>query len=75
MLRSIFEEKFVTGKRAGESALATVPTGKSIACSTPEAIKWNPEWEKTAGDISGRAVAAHAANAGFKFEADRHVVA
>lgn len=70
LLRSIFEERFVQGVRAGESALRTVPVGKSIACSTPEALKWNAEWEKSAGDISGRAVAAHAANSNFKFEKD-----
>jgi len=65
MLRSIFEDRFVTGRECGPSALATVPTGKSIACSTPEAICWDPEWEKSAGDISGRAVGVHVASEDF----------
>lgn len=72
LLRSIFESKFVDGIPAGESTRLTIPVGKSIACSTPEAMKWNPEWEKTAGDISGRAVAGHNASSEFKFE-DEHV--
>jgi len=70
LLRSLFEEHFVTGKGNGASATATVPTGKSIACSTPEALAWNPEWEKSAGDISGRAVGVHDASAGFVLEED-----
>ena len=47
-------------------ALDTVPFGKSIACSTPEAVAWDPEWEKSTGDISGRAVAVHDSSSGFK---------
>jgi len=35
-----------------------VPKGLSIACSTPEAIEWNPEWRNT-HEISGRAIADH----------------
>ncbi|KAK3266080.1 Asparagine synthetase, partial [Cymbomonas tetramitiformis] len=60
LLRSIFEEHFP--ERCG---LETVPVGKSIACSTPEAVSWNPEWEKSVGDISGRAVGVHVASGGF----------
>jgi len=56
LLRSIFEEHFVTGFENGDCAYATCPFGKSIACSTPEAVSWDPEWEKRVGDISGRAV-------------------
>jgi hypothetical protein len=37
MLRTFFDQHF-----PGESALMTVPTGKSIACSTPEAVCWDP---------------------------------
>lgn len=71
MLRSIFEEHFVTGRAAGHCATATVPTGKSIACSTPEALAWDPEWEKSAGDISGRAVKnVHVAADAFTVGAD-----
>ena len=57
LLREIFEEHFVTGMENGDCAYATCPFGKSIACSTPEAVAWDPEWEKSVGDISGRAVA------------------
>lgn len=63
-MRELFEEQFVTGKASGRSALATVGTGRSIACSTPEAVQWNPAWAQLAGDISGRAIAGvHAAEA------------
>lgn len=50
LLRSIFEEHYPS-----ESALHTVPTGLSIACSTPEAIAWDEEWANT-HEISGRAM-------------------
>lgn len=56
-MRRLFEAAFVTGRMSGRSALGTVGTGRSIACSTPEAVAWNPEWEALAGDISGRAIA------------------
>ena len=63
-MRELFEEQFVEGKASGRSALATVGTGRSIACSTPEAVAWNPAWAGLAGDISGRAIAGvHAAAA------------
>ena len=51
LLRMIFEEHFPE-----ESALLSVPTGKSIACSTPEACLWHKEWANT-HEISGRAIA------------------
>eukprot|EP01023_Acetabularia_acetabulum_P053125 TRINITY_DN5921_c1_g3_i7.p1 TRINITY_DN5921_c1_g3~~TRINITY_DN5921_c1_g3_i7.p1 ORF type:complete len:547 (+),score=100.01 TRINITY_DN5921_c1_g3_i7:62-1702(+) len=56
LLRSIFEEHFPS-----QAAIDTVPTGLSVACSTPEAVSWDPTW---AGmhEISGRAVQVHAAN-------------
>ncbi|WP_335910651.1 asparagine synthase B [Shewanella indica] len=48
--RSFFEERFPL-----ESAALTVPGGKSVACSTPEALAWD---ESLSGiiDPSGRAV-------------------
>lgn len=51
LLRSMFEEHFPE-----ESALRSVPTGRSIACSTPEATLWHKEWANT-HEISGRAIA------------------
>ena len=63
LLRSIFEEYY-----PGKSALDTVPFGKSIACSTPEAISWDPKWANTSGDISGRAVDVHDSADGFKID-------
>lgn len=69
LLRSIFEKHFVEGLPNGKCATATVPVGKSIACSTPEAVAWDPEWEKTSGDISGRAVqGVHVAGDDFSFD-------
>ena len=65
MLRSIFEESY-----PGPWPLATVPFGKSIACSTPEAISWDPKWATTSGDISGRAVDVHDSSDGFKIDKD-----
>ena len=56
-MRQLFEAQFVSGRVSGRSALDTVGRGRSIACSTPEAVAWDPEWEKLAGDISGRAIA------------------
>ena len=38
------------------SAIATVPGGKSIACSSPAALAWDPEFANRA-DPSGRSVA------------------
>lgn len=49
-LRKIFESHFPS-----LSAQNTVPKELSIACSTPEAIHWNPEW-KDIQEISGRAI-------------------
>ena len=62
LLRSIFEEEFA---KKVKSASATVPRGRSIACSTPEALAWKEEWMNSAGDISGRAVNVHASSDGF----------
>jgi len=50
--RQIFEEHF-----PGDAALKCVPSGKSVACSTPEALLWSKELQQTI-DPSGRAVAA-----------------
>jgi asparagine synthase (glutamine-hydrolysing) len=60
LLRSIFEEYYPK-----PSALETVPKGVSIACSTPEAVSWDPTWANV-HDISGRAVSFHDAADGYK---------
>lgn len=62
-MRELFEAQFITGRISGRSPLETIGTGASIACSTPEAIAWNPEWSQLAGDISGRAIASVHASA------------
>ncbi|MGB8715738.1 MAG: asparagine synthase B [Rhodanobacteraceae bacterium] len=49
--RRLFEEYF-----PGTACAATVPGGKSIACSTPEALAWDASFA-AAADPSGRAVA------------------
>lgn len=49
--RRIFESHF-----PGAAAAATVPGGKSIACSSPAALAWDAAFAKAA-DPSGRAVA------------------
>jgi asparagine synthase (glutamine-hydrolysing) len=51
LYRRIFERFF-----PGEACAATVPGGKSIACSSPAALAWDPAFAKAA-DPSGRAVA------------------
>ncbi len=51
LFRSLFEEHFPQS-----AALKCVPGGKSVACSTPEALLWDKELENTI-DPSGRAVA------------------
>ena len=48
--RRIFEQHF-----PGEACAATVPGGKSIACSSPAALAWDPAFAGLA-DPSGRAV-------------------
>ncbi len=50
LYRSMFDELFPL-----ESAAACVPGGKSVACSTPEALAWDASFEEKA-DPSGRAV-------------------
>ena len=63
LLRSIFETHF-----PHPDAIKTVPQGLSIACSTPEALKWDPAWEGS-HEISGRAIlSVHEAGAGFRPE-------
>jgi asparagine synthase (glutamine-hydrolysing) len=49
--RRIFEQHF-----PGEACAATVPGGKSIACSSPAALAWDPAFA-AAADPSGRAIA------------------
>ena len=51
LYRMIFEEHYPEA-----SAIATVPGGKSIACSSPAALAWDPEFANRA-DPSGRSVA------------------
>ncbi|RDS79915.1 asparagine synthase B [Dyella monticola] len=50
LYRRIFEKFF-----PGEACAATVPGGKSIACSSPAALAWDPAFAAMA-DPSGRAV-------------------
>ena len=49
--RELFEREF-----PGEACARTIPGGKSIACSSPAAIAWDPAFA-AAADPSGRAVA------------------
>lgn len=49
LYRRIFEELF------GSAAVATVPSGPSVACSTPAALEWDASFRAMA-DPSGRAV-------------------
>ncbi|MET1254409.1 asparagine synthase B [Aliikangiella maris] len=51
LYRKLFESKFKSN-----SAAATVPGGKSIACSTKEALAWDASFANNS-DPSGRAVA------------------
>ncbi len=51
LFRKLFEQHF-----PGEAALKCVPGGKSVACSTPEALLWSEDLQQTI-DPSGRAVA------------------
>lgn len=50
LYRRIFEQHF-----PGAACAATVPGGKSIACSSPAALAWDPAFA-AAADPSGRAV-------------------
>ena len=49
-LPTLFEEHFPTA-----AAAATVPGGKSVACSTEKALEWDERLKQTI-DPSGRAV-------------------
>ncbi len=51
LYRSIFESHFPS-----EAAAMTVPSVKSVACSTPEALAWDASFQNM-NDPSGRAVA------------------
>jgi asparagine synthase (glutamine-hydrolysing) len=55
--RRIFESHY-----PGDACAATVPGGKSIACSSPAALAWDPAFSNAA-DPSGRAVRGVHANA------------
>jgi asparagine synthase (glutamine-hydrolysing) len=50
LYRHIFEQHY-----PGEACAATVPGGKSIACSSPAALAWDPAFANAA-DPSGRSV-------------------
>ncbi len=50
LYRRLFERRF-----ASPAAAATVPSGPSIACSTPEALAWDAEFANRS-DPSGRAM-------------------
>ncbi len=50
LYRELFDERFPLA-----SAAACVPGGASVACSTPEALAWNPALAEVT-DPSGRAV-------------------
>lgn len=50
LYRTLFEAHY-----PGEVCARTVPGGKSVACSTPEALAWDPSFAASA-DPSGRAV-------------------
>lgn len=52
LYRTIFEEHFPSN-----AAAMTVPSVKSVACSTPEALAWDESFQNV-NDPSGRAVAA-----------------
>ncbi|MNT88833.1 Asparagine synthetase B [glutamine-hydrolyzing] [compost metagenome] len=52
LYRTIFESHFPS-----EAAAKTVPSVKSVACSTPEALLWDASFQNL-NDPSGRAVAA-----------------
>jgi asparagine synthase (glutamine-hydrolysing) len=62
--RMIFEEFF-----PGEAAEKTVPGGKSIACSTERAMRWDASFASRA-DPSGRAAGVHDSAYDETFEAD-----
>ena len=51
LYRTIFEEHY-----PHDACARTVPSGKSVACSTPEALAWDASFTEAA-DPSGRAVA------------------
>jgi asparagine synthase (glutamine-hydrolysing) len=63
----IFEEKF-----PGDAAEKTVPGGKSIACSTERAMRWDESFALRA-DPSGRAAGVHDAAYDTGFEASDKV--
>lgn len=62
-LRSLFEEQF-----PHEDAGKTVPKELSIACSTAEALAWDPEWAES-HEISGRSIkGVHCAGENFTYD-------
>eukprot|EP00210_Caulerpa_lentillifera_P007631 g7288.t1 len=61
-LQSLFNELY-----PNSSSTKTVPKGLSVACSTPEAVEWDPTW-KNLHEISGRAIDVHSAADQFVFD-------
>jgi asparagine synthase (glutamine-hydrolysing) len=56
-MRELFDNHFVANRRGGKSAETLLPDGRSLACSTPEALTLDPSWQGLTGDISGRTMA------------------
>ena len=56
-MRELFDNHFVVNRPGGSSAASLLPDGRSLACSTPEALNWDPNWQSLSGDISGRTMA------------------
>lgn len=52
----IFEEYFVIGFENGDCVYVMCLFGKFIVCFILEVVCWDFEWEKSVGDIFGRAV-------------------
>lgn len=64
ILRTFFHNTFTN-----PFSIGTVATGLSIACSTPEAVSWDPAW-KDLHEISGRAINVHSASESFNLRDD-----
>ena len=56
-MRELFDNHFVANRPGGSSAASLLPDGRSLACSTPEALSWDPNWQSLTADISGRTMA------------------
>jgi asparagine synthase (glutamine-hydrolysing) len=74
-MREMFEARFVAGRAAGRSPLGTIGSGRSVACSTPEAMDWDPTWLAMSGDISGRSMEVHCTGEPGRASVPEHRVA